>query len=347
MATLPPMADADAAEQPSDSRPTRWRSPFDPSMGDEEVDKLLQLRPFSQFSERRFPSNLPLRGILANDTRIRSFDKGQFIVREGDYGNSAFFILQGRARVILDSLPQDMLGRSQNAKRGVLKSIARAFRRAPYPETRPFSGRRNIQQQSGAAIFLQDVPRVLDGSRTAVIEEGELFGEIAALGRLPRVATIIAEDDCTVLLEIRWQGLRDFGRFAPEWYQHIEQKYRQHGLTSHLRATPLIDRLENEVQEQIAGQTKFLRFGGFDWHREFKQRDKDSSPGERLKGEPVVHNQGDYLNGLYLVLSGFVRVSEKYNYGERTISYLVHLGGSSYDFPGWYFHLKGLAMVRL
>jgi hypothetical protein len=27
--------------------------------------------------------------------------------------------------------------------------------------------------------------------------------------------------------------------------------------------------------------------------------------------------------------------------------YLVHLGGSSYDFPGWYFHLKGLAMVRL
>jgi hypothetical protein len=26
---------------------------------------------------------------------------------------------------------------------------------------------------------------------------------------------------------------------------------------------------------------------------------------------------------------------------------LVHLGGSSYDFPGWYFHLKGLAMVRL
>ena len=28
-------------------------------------------------------------------------------------------------------------------------------------------------------------------------------------------------------------------------------------------------------------------------------------------------------------------------------SQLVHLGGSSYDFPGWYFHLKGLAMVRL
>jgi hypothetical protein len=28
-------------------------------------------------------------------------------------------------------------------------------------------------------------------------------------------------------------------------------------------------------------------------------------------------------------------------------AYLVHLGGSSYDFPGWYFHLKGLAMVRL
>jgi hypothetical protein len=31
----------------------------------------------------------------------------------------------------------------------------------------------------------------------------------------------------------------------------------------------------------------------------------------------------------------------------HTIKPLVHLGGSSYDFPGWYFHLKGLAMVRL
>ena len=292
-------------------------------MDDEEVGRLLEISPFSDFNSEAFPSNLPLAGILKNDTRITTYQKGQFVVREGDYGNSAFLILKGEVRAILDHLPQDLRGRSGQPKTGLLTRIARAFRSSSYAESRPFAGRRNIRGQAGDPIFLQDVPRLIEaGKRSTVMGEGEIFGELAALARTQRVATVVAEHDDTQLLEIRWQGLRDISRFAPEWQRHVEEQYREHGLSAHLKSTSPIDRLDAETQGLIAEQTKFVRFGSFDWHHEFKQQSGTDDPAERLKSEPVVLKQGDYLNGLVLIQSGFVRVSQKYNYGEKTISYL-------------------------
>ena len=95
-----------------ESQPTRWAEPFGQAMDAGEVTKLLEVKPFSEFNAEAFPANLPLDGILRNDTRVRTYQKGQFVVREGDYGNSAFLVLSGEVRVILDHLPQDLLGRS-------------------------------------------------------------------------------------------------------------------------------------------------------------------------------------------------------------------------------------------
>ena len=307
----------------AESQPTRWAEPFGEAMDSGEVAKLLSQKPFTNFNQDAFPANLPLSGILENDTRVRTYQKGQFVVREGDYGNSAFLVLSGEVRVILDHLPQKLLGRSEPVKPGIFKKIARALKASRFPESRPFSGRRNIRGTGGDPIFLQDVPRILEsGKRSAVMGSGEVFGELAALGRTPRVATVVAEHDGTTLLEVRWQGLRDIGRFAPQWQEHIEATYRQHGLSAHLKATSPIDRLDAATQSLIAEQTRFVRFGGFDWHHEFKQKLAKADAAQRLKGEPTVIKQGDYLNGLILIQSGFVRVSQKYNYGEKTISYL-------------------------
>ena len=49
---------------------------------------------------------------------------------------------------------------------------------------------------------------MLEKNRTARLGPGELFGEIAAIARTPRTATVIAEEPAT-LLELRWQGLRE------------------------------------------------------------------------------------------------------------------------------------------
>ena len=78
-------------------------------------------------------------------------------------------------------------------------------------------------------IILQDVPRVLDEHQTATIDAGEFFGEIAALSRMPRTATIsLRGKTIPELLEIRArQGLRDLMRYDPTLRQHINRIYRE------------------------------------------------------------------------------------------------------------------------
>ncbi|HEY2574145.1 MAG TPA: 4Fe-4S dicluster domain-containing protein, partial [Verrucomicrobiaceae bacterium] len=45
-------------------------------------------------------------------------------------------------------------------------------------------------------------------------------------------------------------------------------------------------------------------------------------PAERLRNEPLIIEEGDYLNGVIIVRGGFVRVSRHHHQGEETISYL-------------------------
>jgi len=60
-----------------------------------DVKKLLAIEEIAAIKADRFPARISLEGILQNDTRIVAFKKGELVVREGDYGNSAFLILKG------------------------------------------------------------------------------------------------------------------------------------------------------------------------------------------------------------------------------------------------------------
>ena len=82
------------------------------------------------------------------------------------------------------------------------------------------------------------MPRILDEHKTAIIEPGEFFGEIAALSRMPRTATVFADTDDAELLEIRWQGLRDLMRYDDALRNHIDDIYRERALRAALREFP-------------------------------------------------------------------------------------------------------------
>ncbi len=317
---------------PQISRPQRWDIPFGETMAEADVERLLTIKPFSTVDPTRFPATIPFRGILLNDTRVRSFAAGDIIVREGDYGNSAFFVLSGKIRVVLDSLPAEVLGRRESQKKGFFESLSQLWRRPAYPEVRHRAGAKDasgtesravkarVTEGSNVRIFLQDVPRVLAKNRTAQIEPGELFGEIAALGRSPRTATVIAEG-AAELVEIRWQGLRELRKYAPEWKAHIDKLYRERSLGTHLRETPLLDNVSDADLLAVAEHTHFESFGDFDWNTSYRAV-REASAQERLGKEPVIAREGDYPNGLVLIRSGFARLSRKYNHGERTMRYL-------------------------
>ena len=104
-------------------RPQRWDEPFGLDMTDADVAWVLTKPPFDEIDASKFPSKSSLRDIIKNDTRVMRYSDGEIIVREGDYGNSAFLILAGTAFVVLDGIDIEILGRQKSKQKSLFQSI--------------------------------------------------------------------------------------------------------------------------------------------------------------------------------------------------------------------------------
>jgi len=325
--------------EPSISRPRRWDKPFSLEVGSEEeltddmVDFLLTTPPFSQIDPAGFKRSLPLRDIMKNDVRIVGFDEGDIIVRRGDWGNSAFFILSGNVRVDLErkqtSLPDEILGRRTNKVKTLWESFSQLWQNNSEPEVREIAsvgGSKSTLNtrfaHGGTRIYLPEVSSVLDKYRTARLDAGHWFGEVAALGRTSRVATVFSEG-VSQLLEIRWQGIRDILRHDREGSlkKYIEDVFRERALSAFLRTEPLFQDCPPELMQRIVDQVEFHTFGNYDSHKPFKELLEDQNHNVD-GGEPVIIQEGDYLSGIVMIRSGLARISQRHHNGRRTIGYL-------------------------
>ena len=226
-------------------------------MSDEDVDLLLERPEIRAIQADRFPKSVPLTGIIKNDCRIRKFREGDIVVRAGDSGSSAFLTLKGQLRVILSPpLPEKLLGRQVRQTKTFLETLAELWTNRQIPEMRDLSrySTEHLRKSAGGNethAFLQDVPAILDEHQTALLEEGTVFGELAALGRIPRTVSIIAEKDSD-LLEIRWQGLRELRKYDVGWRRQIDELYRENALKTQLRETPIFSGISMDVIEKVA-----------------------------------------------------------------------------------------------
>src|SRR3954467_12188689 len=149
-------------------RPQRWDVPFG-QMTESDVERLLAVEPFRSMDANAFPPTVPLRGILLGDTRIGHYQAGDLVVREGDYGNSAFLILSGSVRVMLERLDPTLLGREAPKRPGWFQSIAQLWQNSRVPEARTgtspqfaASETKSREEDGTTRVFLQDFPRILD-----------------------------------------------------------------------------------------------------------------------------------------------------------------------------------------
>ena len=306
-------------------KPQRWDEPLSRDMTDSDIGFVLSVPPFKDMDASRFPDSFPLAEIIRNDTRLLEFSDGEVIVREGDYGNSAFVVLHGHVDIILPpGVPESMLGRSDNRSKGFFEAFGQLWSNPKHPEVRNYGGghtQTSMDEDGRTKIFLADLTAEIPATRSVRLGEGNMIGEIAALSRTQRSATVIASGD-TRVLEVRWQALRDIRQRATEFREMVDNLYRERSLANHLRSIPLFQHVSEESIEIITQATIFETYGNFDWYASYNRAAATRDYDDLIDQEPLILQEGDYVDGLLLIRAGFARVSYQVNQGTKTYSYL-------------------------
>jgi CRP-like cAMP-binding protein/Fe-S-cluster-containing hydrogenase component 2 len=133
----------------------------------------------------------------------------------------------------------------------------------------------------------------------ALLGEGNIFGEMAALSGYPRSATVSAKEDL-FLLEIPSEVLKNLIKHSPGFKVAIEGIYAERAVKTYLRKVPLFSTLDDSTLEKLEVGVKL----------------KSYKPGD------IIFNEGDQGDSLYVIRTGFVKITKKHMDKEQIIAYL-------------------------
>src|SRR5579871_4600192 len=128
----------------------------------------------------------------SNAIRKRTYKAGEIICKEGDFGSTAFYILDGKADVYLSSPMAHIGTKGQKGFSSKLKTVLEVTNRK--------QGSKEVRKGSipidGPVDLAYDNP-------IAELLPGELFGEMTCMNYYPRSATVQAKTDTTVYEMLR------------------------------------------------------------------------------------------------------------------------------------------------
>jgi len=223
----------------------------------------------------------------SNAVRKRTYQPGEVICREGDYGSTAFYILAGKAQVSLSSPMAHVSTRGQKGFFSKLKSVLE-------PTTRG-----QVEKEPRKGYIPIDGPLDLSyDNPVAELGPGDLFGEMTCMNYYPRSATVRAKTDCTVLEMLR--NVLDIMRRNRAFRARVEQNYRKRALESHLRGIPIFSSVTPEFIAYLRDRVELRPY----------------SPGQ------LICRQGEPAHSFFLVRIGFVKVTETHPGGDLVLAYI-------------------------
>jgi len=218
----------------------------------------------------------------------RRFHKGELICKEGDFGSTAFFILEGKARVSISSPIAHV--KTQGGAQGFFKRLTSTL--APRESDKREEEARDRTIPIDASVDLSYENPV------AELGAGDLFGEMTCMNFYPRSATVRAESEVVAYEMLR--NVLDIMLKNKTFRAQVDQNYRKRALENHLRGVPMFADLSTDFIEHLKESVELVRF----------------APGQ------VIARQGDAADSFYLVRIGFVKISENYPGGELVLAYL-------------------------
>ena len=224
----------------------------------------------------------------------RRIPAGENIVREGENGSTAFYLLEGTVDVFI-SVPRAHVA-SAEQKRGLVGRIASRLRsKKEHAREEDASDRKFIPIDAPV-----DLPY---DNPVATLGPGELFGEMTCMSLYPRSATVRAQTDCVVLEMLR--NVLDVLQKNKNFRAELERNYRQRALRTHLLSVPVFTDLDDEFIAEMQERVELLRF----------------APGQ------VITEEGAAADAFYLVRIGFVKVSQKHGDGDDLVVAYLSRGG--------------------
>jgi len=246
-----------------------------------DVDELQQIAYFQKISGTFLELN-------KNAVVRRHFKKGDIVCREGEYGSTAFYILEGSAQVFL-STPFAHV-KTQGGATGFFSRL-----------TSRLAGRQQERREEEGTRATIPIDASVDlpyDNPIATLGPGDLFGEMTCMNLYPRSATVRAATDCVMLEMLR--NVLDIIQRNKTLKAQLEANYRQRALDDHLRSVPMFASLTQDFIDLLRNKVELVRY---------------------TKGD-VICRQGDIADNFYLVRLGFVKVSEPHPGGELVLAYL-------------------------
>ncbi|HUL17306.1 MAG TPA: 2Fe-2S iron-sulfur cluster-binding protein, partial [Terriglobales bacterium] len=185
-----------------------------------EAEEVLQIPVFQGVSGTFLELN---RGAIVK----RRFRAGEIICREGEFGSTAFYILEGTARVSLSAPIAHV--KTQGGAKGFFKRLTSTL--AAREEDRRDEEARDRTIPIDASVDLNYENPV------AELGPGELFGEMTCMNFYPRSATVRAESDVVAYEMLR--NVLDIMMKNKTFRAQIDQNYRRRALENHLRGVPM------------------------------------------------------------------------------------------------------------
>ncbi len=257
-----------------------------PGIFDVETEELLALPVFQGVSGTFLDLN---KGSVVK----RRYRAGETIVREGENGSTAFYILEGDAEVFIRA-PREHVA-TQAAGTGLfarMRSMLIPKNRQPREEER-----------ATPTYIPIDAPVDLPyDNPIATLHAGDLFGEMTCMSFYPRSATVRARTDCVMLEMLR--NVLDVMQKNKTFRATLEKNYRARALGTHLRSVPIFSSISEDFVELLRDRVDLVRF----------------APGE------VICEEGAPADAFYLVRIGFVKVSQKLNGEDLVLAYLSRGG---------------------
>jgi CRP-like cAMP-binding protein/Fe-S-cluster-containing hydrogenase component 2 len=133
----------------------------------------------------------------------------------------------------------------------------------------------------------------------ALLGEGNLFGEMAAISGYPRSATVAAKEDL-YLLEIPAKVLRDLMKHSSSFKDTIEGLYFERAVRNYLRKVPLFASLDDAMLEKLEHEIKLKSYN---------------------QGE-VIFGEGDPGDSLYVIRTGFVKITKRHGDKDQILDYI-------------------------